>query len=70
MTNCIIVWNADLCCFVGVGASNAQECSRLGGSIQNVPNLGFWGTNRMNSTLEATIRTHPVESVREFREYT
>ena len=24
----------------------------LGSSIQNVPNLGFWGTNRMNSTLE------------------
>ena len=29
MTNCMIVWNVDVCCFVGVGASNAQECSRL-----------------------------------------
>ena len=26
----------------------------LGSSIQNVPNLGFWATTRMNSTLGCT----------------
>ena len=36
-----------------------QSClAALGSSIQNVPNLGFWGTNRMNSTLGKYASSH------------